>query len=507
MTLSQEVTDLAIRVAEQFNNVFVGPTYVGDLNSAPFGYVSFVGADVTNEPAGYTNGLVLTMKNEDDSGRAQYAYYISNDAVTGNYAVRWRLGGSWGAWSYFFAGRPAVADVTGLQAELDAKIATPSPTLKTICHSNGGLGGSVATNITLTSVSFRWDVCLPADTTEWRIKLRNYDLPSVTNKTALTGKKFGIGGHAVSNSATAYETGSFTGSVKTELIGSDFSIPNTNTWYTSSWFTGAGDQFQDGVHKLLYLAWQAAGSISMQTGAGKAWYWTNLTSGPDATIAGSAGTVGYIPIDWVIEYKTSTSKDVYLWVGDSISEGIQGTKGTTGASLAPTSLWRAYPNLWAAKNNVIVNNISLAGISGAYFGGTSSGLWTRCDHSGVTYKGVVIALFSNDVSAGQTLGQIQTNFLNMCSTIRTLFGANVEIWASLVIPRNTLTGIPPVNDWLSTLPGGIKGVIDVNTCMRGTSVNTIAAEHTADTIHPSYQGTIALAQATSAGIVRSTYGL
>jgi hypothetical protein len=499
---------------------FRAPIYAGDLDSAPLGWITIDGS-TAHVPASGVSALLETFVNEDDTAKGQVAYLIDN-----RIAERFWLGGSWGAWAFFYSGHEAwtditgkpstftpsththaISDVTSLQATLDAKVPLPATSTKTICHSNGGLGGSVATNITLTSVSFRWDVCLPVTTTQWRIKFRNYDLPSATNKTALTGKKFGIGDHAVSNSATAYETGTFLGSVKTELIASDFSIPNTNTWYTSSWFTNSGDQFTEGAHKLLYLAWQAAGSFSMQTGAGKSWYWTNLTSAPDATIAGSGATVGYIPIDWIIEYQTSTSKDVYLWIGDSISEGIQGTKGTSGASIAPTSLWRAFPNQWAAANDAIVNNISLAGISGAYFGGTSTGLWTRCDHSGVTYRGVVIALFSNDVSSSQTLGQIQTNFLNMCATARTLFGSTVEIWACLVIPRNTLTGIPPVNDWLAQLPGGITGVIDLNSPMRGVTVNTIAAEVTCDTIHPSYQGTTTLVQATSAGLVRSKYGL
>jgi len=96
MTLVQEVSDLATRVAQEFKSIFTGETYTGSLDSAPFGYRSFVGTDVTNEPAGYSNGLVFTAKNEDDSGRVQLAYSISGD-----YAIRWRLGGSWSSWSLF----------------------------------------------------------------------------------------------------------------------------------------------------------------------------------------------------------------------------------------------------------------------------------------------------------------------------------------------------------------------------------------------------------------------
>lgn len=108
MTLVQEISDLATRVGVEFKGVFVGETYTGSLDSAPLGYCSFVGADVTNEPAGFTNGLVFTGKNEDDSGRAQIAYSIS-----GEYAIRWKLGGSWGSWLFFYAGHEAWADITG----------------------------------------------------------------------------------------------------------------------------------------------------------------------------------------------------------------------------------------------------------------------------------------------------------------------------------------------------------------------------------------------------------
>lgn len=134
MSLVTQISDFAERVAAQFNGVFVGPTYTGDLDSAPFGYTSFVDTDVTHDPD-IGPGLLLTMKNEDDSARVQVGY-----SIVGTYAIRYRLGGSWGSWVYFYAGHEAwtditgkpatftpsthshaIADVTSLQAALDAK--------------------------------------------------------------------------------------------------------------------------------------------------------------------------------------------------------------------------------------------------------------------------------------------------------------------------------------------------------------------------------------------------
>lgn len=116
MSLATGVSDLAERIAEQFNGVFTGPTYAGNLDNAPFGYTSFVDVNVTNDPE-FGNGLLLTMKNEDDSARVQVAY-----SIVGTYAIRYRLGGSWGGWLFFFDGHPAITDISGLQTALDAKV-------------------------------------------------------------------------------------------------------------------------------------------------------------------------------------------------------------------------------------------------------------------------------------------------------------------------------------------------------------------------------------------------
>lgn len=107
MSLATQLTAFAERVAEQFNGTFVGPTYTGDLNSAPFGYTSFVDTAVTNDPD-IGPGLLLTMKNEDDSARVQVGY-----SIAGTYAIRYRLGGTWGAWVYFYSGHDAWTDITG----------------------------------------------------------------------------------------------------------------------------------------------------------------------------------------------------------------------------------------------------------------------------------------------------------------------------------------------------------------------------------------------------------
>lgn len=106
-TLQERITALAEHIAEDMNGIFEGPTYTGDLNSAPLGWISFVDTAVDNDPA-FGNGILETLKNEDDSVRVQLCF-----SLTGTYAVRYRLGGSWGSWFFFYAGHEAWADITG----------------------------------------------------------------------------------------------------------------------------------------------------------------------------------------------------------------------------------------------------------------------------------------------------------------------------------------------------------------------------------------------------------
>jgi hypothetical protein len=157
MSFATQIVLLAERIAEQFNGVFVGATYTGDLNSAPFGYRSFVDTDVTNDPD-IGPGLLLTMKNEDDSARVQIGY-----SIAGTYAVRYRLGGTWGTWLYFYAGHPAIADVTGLPAALDAKAALASPALTGTPTAPTATAGTNTTQLATTAYALAAAAAVVAD--------------------------------------------------------------------------------------------------------------------------------------------------------------------------------------------------------------------------------------------------------------------------------------------------------------------------------------------------------
>ncbi|MEU1432114.1 GDSL-type esterase/lipase family protein [Nocardia sp. NPDC005746] len=374
---------------------------------------------------------------------------------------------------------------------------------RTLSYTNGGLGG-LAVTVSTAAASFRVIVKLPVASTRWRIRLRNYDVFNQAAKTTLTGKKILHGDHARSVSAAVPETGNFVGNAASTIVGSDFTIPSDGSWYTSAWVTAAADQFDAGVEHLVAVAWTAGSSITMQTGTGRAWYWSNATGGVDPTIAGSAATTPqqYIPIDWVIEYESTSRRSAWLCIGDSIMEGITGDRQ---AGANATSLYRAsYPQQWELGSPVLVQNHAIATISAQTWANTSHALWSRLDTSQGSWGGAIIGLGSNDVNAGRTLAQIQADLLTIIGNTQTIIGAGKPIYVVNIAPRSfsTTEGVRTgVNNWLSTLPGGIAGVVDSDVAMRTSSASAIDASLCcSDATHPSTQGVGVLARTLRAHI-------
>ncbi|MCU1640929.1 MAG: mannuronan epimerase [Nocardia sp.] len=393
--------------------------------------------------------------------------------------------------------RSAIGAVTLAEAQNGIQ---PSVT-RTLSYSNGGLGG-LAVTVSTAAASFRFIVKLPVASTRWRIRLRNYDTFNMATKTVLTGKKILHGDHARSVSTTTPETGNFVGNAATTIVGSDFTIPADGSWYTGPWIAAAGDQFDAGVEHLVAVAWTAASSITMQTSMGRAWYWSNSTSGVDPTIAGSAAATPqqFIPIDWVIEYESTSSRTAWLCIGDSIMEGLTGDKGATAAA---ASLYRAaYPRQWEQTAPVLVQSHALATIPASTWANTSHALWTRQDTSQGSFAGAIVGLGSNDIANSRTQAQLQADLLTIIANAQSIVGAGKPVFVVNIMPRNWQGVTAPmetirlaINNWLSTLPGGIVGVIDSDIPMRTvTSYAVDAALVCSDNTHPSTQGVGVLAR-------------
>ncbi len=373
---------------------------------------------------------------------------------------------------------------------------------RTLHWSNGGQG-AIGTVTSVTAGSIRFAVRLPVTTTQWRILLSNYDTYAVASKTSMTGKKIIHGDHSRNLTNPAAETGDFVGSTATTIVGSDFTIPADGTQYTGPWVTAAGDQFEADTEHLIGIGYTSS-SQTLQCGTGRCWRWTSSTSGTDPTVAasGATSTASYIPIDAVIEYECTSRLPAYLFIGDSIMEG---TASVRAAGVTPTSILRSYPAQWGRAAGALVQNHSLYGVTVQALASSSHRTWTRQGTSGGSFDGAVIGLGINDIDISRTATQIQTDILSVISNVQTIIGTDKPIYLVNLMSRSY--GATPeavrnsVNDWISTMPTGVTGVIDFDWATRGVSVtaqDTYLAS--TDLIHPTHRGQNVLTQSLRAVI-------
>lgn len=367
-------------------------------------------------------------------------------------------------------------------------------------YTNGGMGQTVAADLSAaTQHGIRIPVKLFAPTKRWRIKMRNYDMIG-TAKTALTGKGVVLGRHGTN--------GNFQGSAASTVVSGDFTIPGNGTFYASPWVTDPALQFEKGTEYLLGIGYTMAAFTSMQTTIGKCWRWSTAANAITPTATGGSIPSG-IPLDFQIEYEVSstTHDSAWLIVGDSIFEGVQGPQGTSSSSVSPTEIHKSPPQLWAEAQGLLVNNLSMAGISATVFANpTFTEFWTRQDLNAGLLDGAIITVGSNDAYGNRTLEQYQADIATIVSKVRTIVGENGPIYLCTIIPRNALSSAQnsmrtAANAWIRTNPLGVDGHVDLDAVMRNpSSPNTLQATLTCDQIHPSYAGSSTLAAKLAADV-------
>ncbi|WP_418345289.1 SGNH/GDSL hydrolase family protein [Rhodococcus pyridinivorans] len=364
---------------------------------------------------------------------------------------------------------------------------------------NGGMGQTVASDLSTASQhGIRIPVKLFAPTKRWRIRMRNYDMTG-TSKSALTGKGIVFGRHGTN--------GNFQGSTASTIVSGDFSIPGTGGFYASPWVTEPGLQFEAGVEYLIGTGYTMS-FTSMQTTIGKCWRWSSAANAISPSSTGGSIPAG-IPLDFVLEYEVSASTHDSAWlvVGDSIFEGVQGPQGTSSSSITPTEIHKSPAQLWAESRGLLVDNLSMAGMSAAVFATSSfTEFWSRQDLASGLLSGALVTLGSNDAFGNRTLEEYQADMATIVAKIRTIIGENAPIYLATIIPRNALTSAQnsmrtSANAWIRTNPLGVDGHVDLDAVMRNSSSpNTLQATLTCDQIHPSYAGASAIAAKLAADI-------
>ncbi|MFB8281878.1 hypothetical protein [Nocardia colli] len=374
------------------------------------------------------------------------------------------------------------------------------PTTRVMTFSNGGMDQTVAANLAAaTQWGIRIPVRLPVTPTRARLKLRNYGMTNVAGAN-LTGKGIILGTHTLDGSGNS--TGNFAGGTATTIVSGDFLIPGDGSYYTSPWFTIAGNA------DLLFGIGYTMASTAMKTTIGQCFIWN--TSAAALTPATTGGTVpAGIPLDFQIEYEVPVASNASAWlfIGDSIEEVVTGPQGTSASSIVPIPIHQCQPQRWAAANNTLVQNLSMAGVTAAVFADpTFPEFWTRQNIVAANLDGAIISIGSNDLfPGGRTLAQYKADVQTIVTKVKQLIGYDKALYFGNIIPRNDSSAKNTIrlqaNAWLATLPFGAKGCIDFDVVMRqGSSTTTLDPVKTTDNIHPSYAGVDAMVSKLSATV-------
>lgn len=389
---------------------------------------------------------------------------------------------------------------------------------RTLSWSNGGQGSGLSSYLsvtrTLTSTNFgiRVPFRLPEDASNVHVKIRNYNSFSSANGAASLTIDAASWGVASTPSTGGLLTGNFAGSTANTITGAAGStIPNT----TSYWDSGAISGFTPtgGADYLLAVSFHAASSTTLLVGIGQCWYWSNNTSATTAATASSTATntAAFVPLDIVIEYTTTSRKYAGIVFGDSIAEGAQGIayyQNSNTNNLQATPLHLGFMEQWAARRNVMLQRHALFASTATMWASSGYTGYSRMSTTG-PWDIAFIELGANDIAGGRTWAQLQPDYQSCIDNIRAIIGSTTPLYALTVMPEAFATGASSkesyryaINAWLGQKPQGLTGAIDVENSVRGWlttggSVATNAMDYalSCDGIHPSYQGSITLADA------------
>ncbi|WP_067671850.1 SGNH/GDSL hydrolase family protein [Nocardia miyunensis] len=406
----------------------------------------------------------------------------------------------------------------------DTLITTDLPLrTRTLSFSNGGQGSGLSSYLTTTNgravtgtnFGMRWPFRLPADATSYTVKVRNYDMFASTNGAAaltLDGMTIGV---MTPPSTGGAQTGNFNGGAGTTLAGSGATIPNTTSFLSIS---GVG-MLPEGVDHVLGLSFHAAASTTLIPGVGQCWYWNNTTSAHNPSVAASGATsAAQFPfLDIVIEYTTTNRKKGVIVFGDSIPEGAQGTNFYTqgSANLQPTPLHMSFLRQWERRAGVMVQPHCLFASTAQMWANSSYGGYSRMSTSGGAWDAAIVTLGCNDIAGGTTFATLQGYYTSVINNVRAIVGNSVPLYALNIMPESFATGANSkeayrysMNGWLGGLPAGVTHCIDVDSAVRGwvssggtLATNTMDLSLSCDAIHPSYQGSIRLADAMMAAVL------
>lgn len=371
----------------------------------------------------------------------------------------------------------------------------PVTRIVTYCHggniSNHGAKRTPETG-TWTQFGFRHVIKLPATTTRWRIRLRNYDTFFLANGTApLTGTSIIVGEQVAPGSEG--NSGNFRPGTAVTVVPGPFTVPNTTAFYESPWFTAADRQFVEG--QTYVIGWGATSAAQqLMAGTGEAFVFPVAADATNPATSAPAPLVGNsmrgVPIDFQLEYESTTTKSAWLFLGDSIMEGYTGVLGNSQAAIRPYPTYNAYPGLWGANARAITQNLAQFASNSTQWATLSEDRWTRTNLANAFFDGAVLGVGSNDCASGVALATYKANMATIISKVRSIIGASKPIYLTNIIGRSNITAANRAlyNDWISTLPFDVAGVVDFDGTLTVSGGSTLDANLSADNVHPNATG-------------------
>lgn len=314
--------------------------------------------------------------------------------------------------------------------------------------------GSVnTTNNTITNILHRVPVVLPVTTTRWRMRYRNADGygSAKTGLVSLTGLY--IGTHLLD--ADGLGTGNFTAppaqaySVDSIAGGAEF----VGAWITNPALQFTGRQ----QHLISFGVFGSAGQVWGRT-INTAKFKTGVASTQvgDQTVTSFGGSTGVFG-DLRIEYEYEGDAESVLFVGDSLTDGLQSALGQVGN----------YPNTIAVRSGQPAAISALSGVTAQDVAGyTDASYWYWARNlvgSGYTPDAAVLLIGTNDI-ATRTDVQLKADIGTIVLTLRS-FGIK-RVYAGTLTPRAYTAGSASetlrlaINAWLRTRPFGLLDVFE-----------------------------------------------
>lgn len=274
-------------------------------------------------------------------------------------------------------------------------------------------------------MTFRLPFAVPIGTRQWRLRIRNInalsDIPQLNGATFVASY---LGEQAID--ANGDPTGGFAAAPAQALPG--FTMAADGAEIVSGWVTTPSLQFTANRSYLLSMAYTAGGTINW--GTNRCWFAASV--GAAALVnqqSGSGFTSFYAaPFDVRIEYDTVLGDNLIVAViGDSTTQGCGSNVGS------PIAAERRWPEQWAARTGNPTANGAVSSATMVTYGTTTAWILQRLLPSLITYDVIIASMGVNDIGAG--LATFKTRHATMIAALRTLFGADVRIFANGVKPN------------------------------------------------------------------------